>query len=104
MAPAYVNLFRDRLEGKFLTQDLIRPYVWLRHIDDIFMVWTSGKDELGTFFNYWNEWWMYYTIKFMCHLMGLCGLFGALMMSRFRHLKLTIISANVVCEVSRATL
>ena len=40
----------------------------------------------------------------MCHLMGLCGLFGALMMSRFRHLKLTIISANVVCEVSRVTL
>ena len=55
MAPAYVNLFRDRLEGKFLTQDLIRLYVWLRHIDDIFMVWTSGKDELGTFFNYLNE-------------------------------------------------
>lgn len=47
---------------------------------------------------------MYDTVKFMCHLTGLCGLFGALMMSRFRHLKLTIISANVVCEVSRATL
>lgn len=78
---------------------MIRLYVWLRYIDDIFMVWISGKDELGIFFNYLNEWWMYDIVKFMCYLIGLCGLFGVFMMSRFCYLKLIIISVNVVCEV-----
>ena len=39
MAPAYANIFMDRLEQTLLREAQIKPYLWLRYIDDIFMVW-----------------------------------------------------------------
>ena len=62
MAPAYANLFMDRLERKLLSRAQVQPLVWLRYIDDIFMVWTRGEDELKTFLNYLND--AHDTIKF----------------------------------------
>ena len=39
-----------------------RPFVWWRYIDDIFMIWTEGEDNLKTFINYLNS--IHPTIKF----------------------------------------
>ena len=62
IAPAYVNLFIDRLERQLILDAHIKPYLWLRYIDDIFMVWTGSEEELSEFLNYINK--AHATIKF----------------------------------------
>ena len=62
MAPFYANLFMDRLERRLLSQAPVKPYIWLRYIDDVFMVWTGTELELVEFLNYINE--AHDTIKF----------------------------------------
>ena len=62
MAPSYANLFMDRLERRLLSQAQVKPYIWLRYIDDVFMVWTGTELELLEFLNYINE--AHDTIKF----------------------------------------
>ena len=43
MAPAYANLFMGNLEEKLLAQFPLKPYLWRRYIDDIFMVGLMEK-------------------------------------------------------------
>ncbi|XP_068671375.1 uncharacterized protein [Montipora capricornis] len=62
MAPAYANLFMDRLERRLILEARVKPYMWLRYIDDIFMVWTGSEEELREFLTYINE--AHATIKF----------------------------------------
>ena len=40
----------------------IKPYVWWRYLDDIFMIWTGNEDELREFIEYLNN--LHRTIKF----------------------------------------
>ena len=40
----------------------MQPLVWLRFIDDIFMIWTHGRDSLNTFIEHLNT--CHPTIKF----------------------------------------
>ena len=53
MAPGYANLFMGVVEDQLLDQyenkTGIRPKVWLRFLDDIFMVWEHGVEELKRF-------------------------------------------------------
>ena len=62
MAPAYANLFMGRFEKQALEGAKIRPYVWWRYLDDIFMIWTGNEDELREFIEYLND--LHPTIKF----------------------------------------
>ena len=62
MAPAYANLFMDRLERTLISEPRIKLYLWLRYIDDVFMMWTGSEQELIEFLNYMNE--AHATIKF----------------------------------------
>ena len=39
-----------------------QPHTWLRYIDDIFMIWTEGLDNLKIFIDYLNN--IHSTIKF----------------------------------------
>ena len=55
MAPKYANLFMDRFETKALKGWDNKPLIWLRFIDDIFMIWTHGMDELQKFISYLNN-------------------------------------------------
>jgi len=43
MATPYANLFMDKLERKLLSEARVKPHIWLRYIDDIFVVWTEGE-------------------------------------------------------------
>ena len=62
MAPSYANLFMGKLEKEALKNAPFKPNVWWRFIDDIFMVWPEGEDNLKTFIHYLNS--IHPTIKF----------------------------------------
>ena len=53
MAPGYANVFMGRVEKLLLDQyekeTGLRPKIWLRFLDDIFMVWQHGPEELRKF-------------------------------------------------------
>ena len=54
LPPAYANIFMDRLEQKLLSEVQIKPHLWFRYIDDIFMVWLGSESELEDFLSYIN--------------------------------------------------
>ena len=62
MAPAYANLFMGEFERKALKDYADQPFLWLRYIDDILMVWTHGEEKLDNFITYLNN--IHPTIKF----------------------------------------
>ena len=43
-APAYANLFMNRLGERLLDSWDKKPLVWMRYIDDIFPIWPHGED------------------------------------------------------------
>ena len=51
MAPSLACLFMDKLEQDFLNKETEKPSLWLRYIDDIFMIWEHGRESL----NQWLE-------------------------------------------------
>ena len=57
LAPNYANLFMDRFKTKALDGWPLKPTLWLRFIDDIFMIWPHGRgrDELDNFIKYLNS-------------------------------------------------
>ena len=62
MAPSYANTFMDRLERRLISNAEVKPQVWWRYIDDIFIVWTEGEETLKQFLDYLNT--AHRTIKF----------------------------------------
>ena len=55
LAPNYANLFMDRFETRALKGWNKQPLFWLRCIDDIFMIWNHGQNELDRFITYINN-------------------------------------------------
>ena len=49
MAPPSVVIFMDFLEKDILSNSLLKPLVWWRYNDDIFMMWEHGEEELKNF-------------------------------------------------------
>ena len=62
MTPSYANLFLGYFEANALENAPFQPHTWLRYIDDIFMIWTEGPDNLNIFIDYLNN--IHSTIKF----------------------------------------
>ena len=54
LAHAYANLFMHNLESQLLNLAPVKPYLWLRYIDDIFMIWTTGEQLLLEFLQWIN--------------------------------------------------
>ena len=61
MAPSYANLFLGYFEANTLENAPFQPHTWLWYIDDIFMIWTEGLDNLKNFIDYLNN--IHSTIK-----------------------------------------
>ena len=55
MAPAYANIFMAVLEEEFLSNRPLRPTLYVRYIDDIFMIWEHSTEDLTTFYNDFNS-------------------------------------------------
>ncbi|KAK3756747.1 hypothetical protein RRG08_018469 [Elysia crispata] len=49
MAPTYANIFMGAIERRVLGSFPDKPLVWLRYIDDIFLIWTHGRAKLEAF-------------------------------------------------------
>ena len=62
MAPPYAILFLAELEERLIKNWPLKPSVWWRYIDDIFMLWQHGEDKLKEFIEYLNN--CHPTIKF----------------------------------------
>ena len=54
-APPYVCLFMDRIENDFVDSEIVKPWLYLRYIDDIFFIWTEGQNKLEGFLNRLNN-------------------------------------------------
>ncbi|CAM4539466.1 unnamed protein product [Lepidochelys kempii] len=55
MAPQYANIFMADLEQRFLSSRPLKPLLYLRYIDDIFIIWTHGKEALEEFHHDFNN-------------------------------------------------
>ena len=63
MAPSYANLFMAKLEKSLLSRPTtLKPLVWWRYIDDVFVLWTHGEEALKEFIDDLNI--AHSTIKF----------------------------------------
>ncbi|XP_074828142.1 uncharacterized protein LOC141998984 [Natator depressus] len=55
MAPQYANIFMTDLEQRFLSSRPLTPLLYLSYIDDIFIIWTHGKEALEEFHHDFNN-------------------------------------------------
>ena len=62
MAPSYASLFMGKLEMDLLASCVITPLIWLRFLDDIFMIWNHSEQDLYDFISKINN--CHDTIKF----------------------------------------
>ena len=49
MVPPYAIIFMDSLEEDILSNNLLKSLTWWRYVDDIFMMWEHGEEELQKF-------------------------------------------------------
>ena len=54
-APPYSILFLAKLEEKIIKESEYKPYLWWRHIDDIFFLWQHGENKLKSFIDKINK-------------------------------------------------
>ncbi|XP_060600672.1 uncharacterized protein LOC132754094, partial [Ruditapes philippinarum] len=70
MAPAYASLFMGKLEKDFIESRNIKPTLWLRFLDDIFLIWDDTREELENFIRDLND--FHPTIKFTQTISSSC--------------------------------
>ena len=46
MAQSYAGLFMGALERTLLEGAAVKPLVWLRYINDIYLVWSGSRESL----------------------------------------------------------
>ena len=49
LAPALATIYIGQLEEAFLLNIATKPDLWVRYIDDIFLIWAHTLDEFDTF-------------------------------------------------------
>ena len=62
VAPSFANIFMADFEEKWVYTYHTQPLVWLRYIDDIFMVWNNNRKSLEDFLLHLNQ--CHHSIKF----------------------------------------
>lgn len=62
VAPTLANLFMARFERLHVYTYTPQPDLWLRFIDDIFVIWNHGRESLDSFLQHLNT--VHDTIKF----------------------------------------
>jgi hypothetical protein len=62
VAPSFANLFMADFEDKHVYNYPVQPTLWLRYIDDIFLIWKHPQEDLEKFLDHLNS--CHPTIKF----------------------------------------
>ena len=62
MAPAYANISIDAIETSFLSSSPLKPSIYYRYIDDIFIIWPHSNDSSTHFLEHAN--YIHQNIKF----------------------------------------
>ncbi|XP_074038819.1 uncharacterized protein [Leptinotarsa decemlineata] len=55
LSPVIANLFMMHFEKEALNNARLKPTMWKRYVDDIFIIWPHGKQELDRFVTYLNN-------------------------------------------------
>lgn len=55
LSPVVANLFMGAFEEQALENAHLKPSLWLRYVDDTFVIWPHGTDSLGTFLAHLNN-------------------------------------------------
>ena len=63
-APPYAIIYMAALEEDFLETLIKKPWLWWKYINDIFVIWQHGEDELKIFLEKLNN--FHPSIKFTC--------------------------------------
>ena len=67
-APPYACIFMDWVETEFLAGEEHKPWMWVRYIDDIFFVWTHGREKLDFFLERLNK--FHHDLKYTWEISG----------------------------------
>lgn len=67
LSPLLADLFLDSLETKALDTFDKKPRIWIRYVDDIFLIWQHGEESLKAFHMYLNN--IHPNIKFTLECM-----------------------------------
>ncbi len=62
LSPVLANIFMEHFEQNALANSALVPKLWKRYVDDIFAVWSHGKEHLSKFLSYLNN--IHPSIKF----------------------------------------
>ena len=54
-APSYANMFMAKMEQDFFHTTGYLPHLYLRYLDDIFIIWTEGSTKLESFLKDFNN-------------------------------------------------
>jgi len=54
-APSYANLFMAKMEQDFFNSTGYQPFLYLRYLDDIFIIWTEDRPKLERFLSDFNN-------------------------------------------------
>ncbi|XP_046408752.1 uncharacterized protein LOC124173277 [Ischnura elegans] len=55
LSPVVANLFTERFEAEAINTYDKKPKKWLRYVDDTFIIWPHGTEELDRFLNHLNS-------------------------------------------------
>ncbi|GJQ87905.1 hypothetical protein Trydic_g1172 [Trypoxylus dichotomus] len=55
LSPIIANIFIQDFETRALDTAEYKPKLWLRCVDDTFIIWTRGEDKLQNFFSHLNS-------------------------------------------------
>ena len=55
LSPVVTNLYMEACENRALQLAPLQPRMWVRYVDDTFVLWPHGKEELESFHNLLNS-------------------------------------------------
>ena len=70
MATSHANNFMEYFKNTHVYTYPTQPHTWLRFIDDIFVIWTEGRQSLDAFIQHLNS--CHHTIKFTADISNSC--------------------------------
>jgi len=62
LSPILANLFMEYIEERIMKDFSLKPKFWIRYVDDVFLIWPHGLEELENFFDSANN--LFPSIKF----------------------------------------